>query len=79
MGYIMRYKVRLVAKNYLQDFRVNFNETIVLVAKFITIKTIVEIRAIMNFNLHHMHVKITFLNRKLKEDIYLEQPQEFIQ
>jgi hypothetical protein len=43
------------------------------VAKFITIKTIVAIRVRMDFEMHEIDVKITFLNIKLEENRHMEQ------
>jgi hypothetical protein len=51
-----------------------FNETFLPVAKFTTIETIIAIGAAMDLEMHNTDVKTTFLNRKLEEDIHIEQP-----
>ena len=51
LGKIIRYKVRLVENGYSQVARVDFNETFVLVAKFIIIRCIFAIRTTMNWEI----------------------------
>ncbi len=48
-------------------------------AKFTTIRCMLAIRATMELEIHQMDVKITFLNGELEEDIYMDQPQGFVQ
>ena len=79
MGDIVRYKARLVAKGYSQVAGVDFNETFAPVAKFTTIRTIVAIGAAMDLEMHQMEVKTAFLNGELEEDIYMNQPQGFVE
>lgn len=79
MGDIVRYKARLVAKGYSQVAGVDFNETFAPVAKFTTIRTIVAIGAAMDLEMHQMDVKTAFLNGELEEDIYMDQPQGFVE
>jgi hypothetical protein len=78
-GNIIRYKTRLVAKNYSQVTRVDFDETFAPVAKFITIRCILAIAAAMNWEIHQMDVKTAFLNGVLEVVIYMDQPEGFVQ
>ena len=48
-------------------------------AKFTTIRCIVAIGAIIDLEMHQMDVKTAFLNGELDEDIYMVQPEEFLQ
>lgn len=57
----------------------DFNETFASVAKFTTIRTIVAIGAAMDLEMHQMDVKTAFLNGELEEDIYMDQPQGFVE
>ena len=57
----------------------DFNETFAPVAKFSTIRCIVAIGAAMDLEMHQMDVKTAFLNPKLEEVIYMDQPQGFVQ
>uniref|UniRef100_A0AAV1TK73 Reverse transcriptase Ty1/copia-type domain-containing protein n=1 Tax=Peronospora matthiolae TaxID=2874970 RepID=A0AAV1TK73_9STRA len=77
-GLIERYKARLVAKGFLQKYGVDFEETFALVANFASIRIIVSLAAQHNLVLHQMDVKTAFLNGMLEEEIYMKQPDEFV-
>ncbi len=78
-GHIVRHKARLVAKGYSQVEGMDFNETFALVAKFTTIRCMLAIGATMDLEIHQVDVKTAFLNGELEEDIYMDQPQGFMQ
>jgi len=78
-GNIVRHKARLVAKGYSQVAGVDFNETFAPVAKFTTIRCILALGAALDMEIHQMDVKTAFLNGKLEEEIYMDQPQGFAQ
>ena len=76
---IVRHKARLVARGFSQVPRVDFNETFASVSKFTTIRCIVALGVALDLKMHQMDVKTTFLNVDLEEDIYMEQPNGFVQ
>jgi hypothetical protein len=78
-GEVVRHKARLVAKGYSQVAGVDFLETFAPVAKFTTIRCILALGAALDLEIHLMDVKTAFLNGELEEDIYMEQPQGFLQ
>ncbi len=78
-GEIVRHKARLVAKGYSQVAGVDFDETFAPVAKFITIRCILAIGAAMDWEIHQMDVKTAFLNGVLEVEIYMDQPEGFVQ
>jgi len=49
------------------------------VAQFASVHLILAIVASLGLELHQMDVKTTFLNGKLNEEIFMEQPQGFIE
>jgi hypothetical protein len=77
-GLVERYKARLVAKGFLQKYGVDFEETFAPVAKFTSIRIILSLAAHHGLMLHQMDVKTAFLNGQLDEDIYMKQPEGFI-
>ena len=42
-----------------------------------SIRMVLTIAALRNFEVHQMDVKTTFLNGELEEEIYMEQPEGF--
>ena len=57
---------------------INYKETFSPIVKFALICLILAIMAHMDLKLHQMDAKTSFLNGKLNEQIYKEQPIDFI-
>jgi hypothetical protein len=68
----------LVAKGYSQILGINFNDVFFLVVKHSSIRTLLSIVAIHDYELEQLDVKIVFLHGELEEDIYMNQPEGFI-
>ena len=77
-GEIERFKARLVAKEFSQKHGIDYEETFASVAKFTSIRILLSLAAKHNLTLHQMDVKTAFLNGVLDEDIYMAQPEGFI-
>ena len=77
-GYGVKHKARIVAKGYQQVEGVDYEETYAPVVKFTTIRAVLAIVAYLDLELHQMDVKTAFLNGELDEDVYMEQPQDFV-
>jgi hypothetical protein len=67
-----------VAKGYTQKEGEDFFDTYSPVARLITIYVLLSLAASHDLLVHQMDVKTTFLNRKLKEEIYMTQPAGFV-
>jgi hypothetical protein len=76
-GKVVRYKARLVAKGFGQHKGLDYNETFAPVAKFTSIHTLLALAAANNWEVDQMDVKSAFLNRILKEEIFMDQPEGF--
>ena len=72
-------KTRLVTKGYSQMATVDFNETFAPMAKFIIIRNTLAIGTAMDWEIHQMDVKTTFVNEIFKVKIYMDQLEGFVQ
>jgi hypothetical protein len=74
---VLKYKARLVAKDYVQQVGVYFEEVFAPVARMESIRLVLALATDKGWDVHHMDVKTTFLNRELTEEVYVLQPQGF--
>ena len=58
--------------------RVDFDETFAPMAHMESIRVLLALACHLKFKLYQMDVKIAFLNKFLKEDVYVAQPKGFI-
>jgi hypothetical protein len=73
-----RYCARLVAKGFMQIPGIDFDETFSPVARFESLHMLLALAVLEDWHIHQMDVKSAFLNSKLEEEIYMEQPKGFI-
>jgi hypothetical protein len=76
-GTVIRNKARLVAKGYSQSEGIDYDETFAPVARLEAIRIFLAFAAFSNFKVYQMDVKSAFLNGKLDEEVYVEQPPGF--
>jgi hypothetical protein len=76
---VSRYKSRLVAKGFQQIHGIDYDDTFSPVENMDSIHLDLSIATTKGWEFHHMYVKNFFLHGDLSEDIYMEQPQMFIQ
>ncbi|KAE8725120.1 Polyadenylate-binding protein 7 [Hibiscus syriacus] len=74
-----RYKARLVVKGFQQKEGIDYNEIFSPVVKLSTIGLVLKIVAVENLHLEQLYVKTTFLHGDLEEEIYMRQPEGFIE
>lgn len=73
------YKACLVTQGFSQVPGVDFHQTYAPVAQQASIKVLIALAAMFDWELNCFDAKCTFLHRKLKEDIYMKQPRGFKQ
>nr|GFB59293.1 ribonuclease H-like domain-containing protein [Tanacetum cinerariifolium] len=75
---VIRNKSRLVAKGYAQKEGVDFEESFAPVARLEAVRLFIAYAAHKSFTVYHMDVKIVFLYGPLKEEVYVNQPDGFV-
>ena len=78
-GIVERFKARLVAKGYSQKYGLDYEETFSPVVRFTSIRMLLAFAVQHNMLIHQMDVVAAFLNGSLQEDIYMEQPDGYVQ
>ena len=74
---VEKYKAQFVARGFSQEEGVDYDETFALVARYISIRSLISIAVEMGWKIHHMDVKTTFLNEIIQQEVYVEQPRGF--
>ncbi|KAI3770544.1 hypothetical protein L6452_01680 [Arctium lappa] len=77
-GIVIRNKAILVAKGYRQEEGIDYDETFAPVARLETIRMFLAFDAYQYFTVYQMDVKTAFFNGKLKEEVYVSQPEGFV-
>ncbi|GJU55467.1 retrovirus-related pol polyprotein from transposon TNT 1-94 [Tanacetum coccineum] len=75
---VVRNKSRLVAKGYKQEEGIDFEESFAPVARLEAVRMFIAFAAHRNITIFQMDVKTAFLNGPLKEEVYVSQPEGFI-
>jgi len=76
-GTHVKHKTKLVAKGYEQVEGLDYEDRFAPMVKWGTLKALVTLVAQCKWRLSHLDVKTTFLNDKLKEEVYMVQPKGF--
>ncbi|GJS39754.1 retrovirus-related pol polyprotein from transposon TNT 1-94 [Tanacetum coccineum] len=77
-GDVLKNKARLVAKGYRQEEGLDFEESFAPVARLEAIRIFLANAASKNMTVYQMDVKTAFLNGELKEEVYVSQPEGFV-
>ncbi|KAJ0464501.1 putative RNA-directed DNA polymerase [Helianthus annuus] len=76
-GSVERFKARLVARGFSQEYGVNYEETFGPVAKLTTLRVLLAMAMSKGWVLEQMDVNNTFLYGELDHVIYMDQPRGF--
>ncbi|GJV76640.1 retrovirus-related pol polyprotein from transposon TNT 1-94, partial [Tanacetum coccineum] len=79
LGGILKNKASLVARGYHQEEGIDFEESFALVARLDAIRIFLAYAAHMNIIVYQMDVKTAFLNDILREEVYVSQPDGFVE
>ncbi|GJU32933.1 putative ribonuclease H-like domain-containing protein [Tanacetum coccineum] len=78
LGGILKNKARLVARGYRQEEGIDFEESFSPVARLDAIRIFLTYAAHMNMVVYQIDVKTAFLNGILREEVYVSQPDGFV-
>nr|GFA00456.1 retrovirus-related Pol polyprotein from transposon TNT 1-94 [Tanacetum cinerariifolium] len=77
-GDVLKNKAWLVAKGYRQEEGIDFVESFAPVARIEGIRIFIANVASKNITIYQIDVKTAFLNGELKEEVYVSQPEGFV-
>jgi len=77
-GNVERYKARLVAQGYAQQYGLDYDETFCPVVRFESVRTVIAMVTQHGLKLQQMDVTTAFLNGELQEEVYMKQPEGFV-
>ena len=69
-----KFKARLVVGGHKQTFGIDYEETFAPVVKYQSIRILLALATVNNWEVHQMDFVTAFLNASLDEEIYMEQP-----
>ena len=78
-GEVDRYKARIVAQGYSQTYGIDYEEVFSPVVRYSSIRTLLTLANAQDLKIHQMDVTTAFLNGSLEHDIYMKQPEGFVE
>jgi hypothetical protein len=66
-----------VAKGYIQEYDLDYDETFSSLVKVKTIQIILSLATIFNWFIEQLDAKTAFLHGNLNEEVYMEQPMGY--
>ncbi|GJY77964.1 integrase, catalytic region, zinc finger, CCHC-type containing protein [Tanacetum coccineum] len=77
-GGVLKNKARLVSQGFRQEEGIDFEESFAPVARIEVIRIFIANVTHKNMMIYQMDVKMAFLNGELKEEVYISQPEGFV-
>lgn len=78
-GNLDRFKARLVVKGFHQREGIDYTEVFAPTAKYVTFRAFMSVAAVKDLELRHLDIKTAFLNGILEEEVWMQQPEGYVQ
>jgi hypothetical protein len=75
---VEKFKARFVARGFTQKEGIDYDENFAHVARYTSNRVIIALASVLGWKLHQMDVKTTFLNGKIEQEVFVEQPNGFV-
>ncbi|KAL9262013.1 Retrovirus-related Pol polyprotein from transposon RE1-like protein [Drosera capensis] len=76
-GSVERYKTRLVARGFTQEYDIDYKETFAPVTRITSVRSLLAVATVRHWDLFQMDVKNAFLNGDLFEELYMKPPPSY--
>ena len=76
-GFVKRYKARLIAKDFTQEYGIDYEETFAPVAHLTSVRCLMAMAIVRRWPLYQMDMKSAFLNGDLYEEVYMQPPPSY--
>ncbi|KAL8112462.1 hypothetical protein AgCh_019968 [Apium graveolens] len=77
-GQVVKHKVRIIAKGYIQQQGRDFDELFAPVTRLETVRLLLALAAKNSWEVYHLDVKWAFLNGEIQEEVYVTEPEGFV-
>ena len=74
---IVKQKARLIAQGFVQCEGIDFEEVFAPVARMESVRLLLALAVAKDWRVHHLDVKLAFLNGELAETVFVRQPSGF--
>jgi len=71
-GSVEKHKARFVSRGFSQVKGIDYNDNFSPIERYSSIRSVLALSTQMEWKIHRMDVKTTFLNGKIEEEVYIE-------